>query len=51
MDNLPEKTQQTPNPEAQLPPFVPPFIEHSSLNKSNNQIQNFWNEPPFTYVV
>ena len=28
---LPENTQQTPKPEAQLPPFVPPLFEHSSL--------------------
>jgi len=30
-----ENTQQTPNPEAQLPPFVPPLFEHSSLLLEN----------------
>ena len=30
------QTQQTPNPEAQLPSLVPPFAEHSSLKFYNN---------------
>ena len=30
------QTQQTPNPEAQLPSLVPPFDEHSSLKFQNN---------------
>ena len=34
---LPENTQQTPNPEAQLPPFVPPLVEHSSLFFKQNE--------------
>ncbi len=34
------QTQQTPNPDAQVPEAVPPFVVHSALVKHvpNNQI-------------
>ena len=36
------QTQQTPNPEAQLPSFFPPFDEHSSLEIQNNYISKLF---------
>ena len=56
---IPENIQHTPNPDAQLPPFVPPLFEHSSLEKDYQMLKI--SAPPFflsffplelpTYVV
>ena len=42
--------QQTPKPDAQVPSFVPPFVEHSSLEFWNlfwNHINQSVNSKPF----
>ena len=36
------QTQQTPNPDAQLPSFFPPFDEHSSLEIQINYISKLF---------